>query len=177
MPDQDDMVHATSQFFAQRVHAQFDPAVSQFLNGPVVQVTFSGCIMTSPLDVDWAFFHLGQKIEAALAPHHLTNTALLVDIAGLGVTPEIGEQWRRALQQLLGRKCIQFQPGKFRVARYHSRALFRQSTTPHVMRLATSLHIPFQHLDANLSDDRESAIALLNRLGNMGDSTPTTSTQ
>lgn len=156
-------------FFARSVHAQFDSETSEITYLPVVQVTFTGCIMTSAVDVQWAFLHLGRRIGEALAPRQRTTTALLVDIATLGVTPDVAPVWGQALREFLGTVCLQSQPGRFLVARYNSLAPFSWTSTPSVMKQAIEHQSFMNHLDANLANNKEEAIQLLVQLrGNSG---------
>jgi len=120
--------------------------------------------MRSPAEVALAFRVLLAKVRTVLKPLGRDRAALLVDVAGLEIGPEVVPVWGESLSEFVAVACEQVGPGRVLIARFNSRAPSVGLRREAIQRIQNVAPVAAQSLQSSVLGSREEAAALLARL-------------
>lgn len=149
---------ALTRIYAESIQVAYDPAAD------AIDVRFDACAMRAPAEVALAFRVLLAKVRTVLKPLGRDRAALLVDVAGLAINPDVMPVWREALNEFLMVVCEQPGSGHFLVARYNSRVPSGGSSREAIQRIQNVAPAVAQSLQSSVLGSREEVVALLARL-------------
>lgn len=149
---------ALTRVYAEGVQVSYDPA------GDAMDIVFSACPLHTPAEIELAFRVLLAKVRTALKPMGRDRAALLVDIAGLEISPNSTQFFGGALKEFLVAICEQIGADRYLIARYNSRTP-SASDQQDVIRRIQSMTSPIAlSAQSNIFGSRDEAMALLSRL-------------
>jgi hypothetical protein len=149
---------ALTRVYAESIQVAYDPAAD------AIDVRFDACAMRSPAEVALAFRVLLAKVRTVLKPLGRDRAALLVDVAGLEISPDVMPVWRESFNEFLMAACEQPESGRFLIARYNSRTPSGGSSREAIQRIQNIAPAVAQNLQSSVLGSREEAAALLARL-------------